>query len=150
MVSFGDSKHKPVKPLQSLLNVMPLKLALSAKCFIYDVGCWFFYISLSFNYLAFFLIKCHYATTYPRNTNLFCFFVRWQKCLWQNVGRRGGSSSRKLWILLCFERFAGCAYDSLWAKCDSTLKTIFQFKHKHIVVLQIRKQIISFSIKNGG
>ena len=35
--TFGISKHFPVKPLQSLLNVTPLKLALSAKCFIYDV-----------------------------------------------------------------------------------------------------------------
>jgi hypothetical protein len=26
-------------------------------------------------------------------------------------GRRGGSSSRKLWIWFGFERFAGCAYD---------------------------------------
>src|SRR5690554_2562190 len=37
MVSFGDSKHEPVKPLQSLLNVTPFKLALSAKCTIHDV-----------------------------------------------------------------------------------------------------------------
>jgi len=37
MVSFGDSKHKPVEPLQGLLNVAPLKLALSAKCTIHDV-----------------------------------------------------------------------------------------------------------------
>ena len=37
MVSFGDSKHEPVKPLQSLLNVTTLKLALSAKCTIHDV-----------------------------------------------------------------------------------------------------------------
>jgi hypothetical protein len=37
MVSFGDSKHEPVKPLQSLLNVTPLNLALSAKCTIHDV-----------------------------------------------------------------------------------------------------------------
>ena len=36
-MSFGDSKHKPVKPLQSLLDVTPLKLALSAKCTIHDV-----------------------------------------------------------------------------------------------------------------
>jgi len=39
MVSFGDSKHKPVKPLQSLFGVTPLKLALSAKCTIHDVVC---------------------------------------------------------------------------------------------------------------
>ncbi len=37
MVSFGDSKHEPVEPLQSLLDVTPLKLALSAKCTIRDV-----------------------------------------------------------------------------------------------------------------
>jgi hypothetical protein len=37
MVSFGDSKHEPVKPLQSLLNAIPLKLTLSAKCTIHDV-----------------------------------------------------------------------------------------------------------------
>lgn len=40
MVSFGESKHKPVKPLQSLLDVIPLILALSAKCTIHDVVCW--------------------------------------------------------------------------------------------------------------
>jgi len=37
MVSFGDSKHEPVEPLHSLLDVTPLKLALSAKCTIHDV-----------------------------------------------------------------------------------------------------------------
>jgi hypothetical protein len=37
MVSFGDSKHETVKPLQSLLEVTPSKLALSAKCTIHDV-----------------------------------------------------------------------------------------------------------------
>jgi len=37
MVAFGDSKHEPVKPLQSLLDVTPSKLALSAKCTIHDV-----------------------------------------------------------------------------------------------------------------
>ena len=39
MVSFGDSKHKPVKPLHRLLDVTPLKLTLSAKCTIHDVVC---------------------------------------------------------------------------------------------------------------
>src|SRR5690554_1974154 len=37
MVSFGDSEHEPVKPLQCLLSVPPLKSALSAKCTIHDV-----------------------------------------------------------------------------------------------------------------
>jgi len=40
MVSFGDLKHEPVEPLQSLLDVTPLKLALSAKCTIHDVTAW--------------------------------------------------------------------------------------------------------------
>jgi hypothetical protein len=44
MVSFGDSKHEPVKPLQNLLDVTPLKLALSAKCTIHDVVCWALFI----------------------------------------------------------------------------------------------------------
>ncbi len=35
--TFGISKRFPIKPLQSLLNVPLLKLALSAKCFIYRV-----------------------------------------------------------------------------------------------------------------
>lgn len=35
--TFGNSKRFPVKPLRCLLNVTPLKLALSAKCFIYRV-----------------------------------------------------------------------------------------------------------------
>jgi len=34
---FGISKRFLIKPLQSLLNVLTLKLALSAKCFIYRV-----------------------------------------------------------------------------------------------------------------
>ncbi len=37
MVSFGDSKHETVKPLQRILNLTPSKLALSAKCTIHDV-----------------------------------------------------------------------------------------------------------------
>lgn len=35
--TFSISKRFPVKPLQCLLNVTPLKLALSANCFIYRV-----------------------------------------------------------------------------------------------------------------
>jgi len=38
--TFGTSNRFPIKPLQSLLNVLPLKLALSAKCFIYRVTNW--------------------------------------------------------------------------------------------------------------
>ena len=45
MVSFGDSKHKPVEPLQSLLDITPLKLAISAKCTIHDVVPSYFFIS---------------------------------------------------------------------------------------------------------
>jgi len=37
MVSFGDSKHETVKLPHRLLDVTPLKLALSAKCTIHDV-----------------------------------------------------------------------------------------------------------------
>ena len=37
MVSFGDSKHEPVKPLHRLIDVTHLILALSAKCTIHDV-----------------------------------------------------------------------------------------------------------------
>lgn len=36
MVSFGKSKHKPVKLLHRLLKVTSLKLALSAKCTKHD------------------------------------------------------------------------------------------------------------------
>jgi len=54
MVSFGDSKHEPVKPLHSLLDVTPLKLALSAKCTIHDVTAWCSFISV------FFLSICYY------------------------------------------------------------------------------------------
>ncbi len=32
MLSFGDSKHEPVKPLQSLLKVQSSDLAIYAKC----------------------------------------------------------------------------------------------------------------------
>ncbi len=43
---FGISESKPVKPLQFLLNVTVLRLALSAKCFIYFVSNWLFYFSV--------------------------------------------------------------------------------------------------------
>src|SRR5690554_3121962 len=46
MVSFGDSKHKPVKPLHRLLCVTPLILALSAKCTIHDVTNWPLFIKV--------------------------------------------------------------------------------------------------------
>ena len=49
--TFGISKHFTVKPLQCLLDVTPLKLALSAKCFIHDVTNW---ALLSFNGLRYF------------------------------------------------------------------------------------------------
>jgi hypothetical protein len=45
--TFGISKHFPVKPLQSLLDVTPLKLALSVKCFIYRVRGWCLFILYS-------------------------------------------------------------------------------------------------------
>jgi hypothetical protein len=35
--TFGISKRFPIKPLRCLLNVPPLKSALSAKCFIFRV-----------------------------------------------------------------------------------------------------------------
>jgi len=47
--TFGISKRFPIKPLRCLLNVPPLKLALSAKCFIYRVTNW---PLLIFNQLA--------------------------------------------------------------------------------------------------
>ena len=42
MLSFDDSKYEPVNPLQSLLNITTLKLALFAKCAIYDKS-WLFF-----------------------------------------------------------------------------------------------------------
>jgi hypothetical protein len=42
--TFGISKRFPINPLLCLLNVLPLKLALSAKCFIYRVRCWALFI----------------------------------------------------------------------------------------------------------
>ena len=47
--TFGISMQLPIKPLQCLLNVPPLKLALSAKCFIYRVPNWPLFL---FNQLA--------------------------------------------------------------------------------------------------
>ena len=60
MVSFGDSKHKPVKPLHRLLDVTPSKLALSAKCTIHDVTAWcsFIYVIFSFNLLLLSCLPC--------------------------------------------------------------------------------------------
>jgi len=51
MVSFGDSKHNPVKPHQSLLVVMPFKLALSARLILaFDsVSLFLFFIGHSFS-----------------------------------------------------------------------------------------------------
>jgi hypothetical protein len=37
MVLFGDSKHEPVKPAHSLLDITPSKLVLSDKGTIHDV-----------------------------------------------------------------------------------------------------------------
>ena len=51
MVSFGDSKHEPVKSLHRLLDATPSILALSAKCTIHDVSVSLFIfqsVSLSF------------------------------------------------------------------------------------------------------
>ena len=53
--TFGASKRFSIKPLQGLLNVPPLKLALAAKCFIYRVVCWAY--SLSVNYQSFTIIS---------------------------------------------------------------------------------------------
>jgi hypothetical protein len=53
MVSFGDSKHESIEPLQSLLVVTPLKLTLSAKCTIHDVVRWpLLFLNLSISILA--------------------------------------------------------------------------------------------------
>ena len=73
--TFGISKRFLIKPLRCLLNVTPLKLALSAKCFIYRVVCWcllFKVNSLQVNTnLIFYLNQS--ALTLIRSTNLFCF-----------------------------------------------------------------------------
>src|SRR5574344_1713758 len=57
-------------------------------------ACWqlvFIHIRLFIIYLA--LYSCHFQTapTYPRSTNLFCFFERWTKWLCQS-----GLERRKL------------------------------------------------------
>ncbi|MFW5804577.1 MAG: hypothetical protein ACOCWG_05050, partial [bacterium] len=72
MVSFGDSKHEPVKPLRRLLDVTPLILALSAKCTIHDVGCWCL-LYLIVNHLFSSLYPSQLALSYPQSSNLFCF-----------------------------------------------------------------------------
>ena len=52
----------PIKPLQCLLNVPPLKLALSAKCFIYRVTNWPLFI---FNQLTInFAVPCAFGQTH--------------------------------------------------------------------------------------
>ncbi len=53
MVSFGDSKHEPVKPLQSLLGVTRSNIALSAKCTIHDVANWRLFVQIYFFLLYF-------------------------------------------------------------------------------------------------
>ena len=68
MKSFGISKNKPVKPLQILLNVTTLKLALSAKCFIYIVV---------FSYFIF-LPVCQSALAKSYSFAIF-WFVCWLK-----------------------------------------------------------------------
>ncbi len=52
--TFGISGSKPVKPLQFLLNVTTLKLAPSAKCFIYFVTSWplFIFNQLVINFVV--------------------------------------------------------------------------------------------------
>jgi len=60
--TFGISKRLPIKPLQCLLNVLPLKSALSAKCFIYRVTNWPLFI---FNQLAInFAVPCAFGQTH--------------------------------------------------------------------------------------
>jgi len=58
MVSFGDSKHETVKPLQSLLGLIPLKLALSAKCTIHDVTAWCSVIYVIFPSICYYFPVC--------------------------------------------------------------------------------------------
>ncbi len=57
--TFGISKRFPIKLLQCLLNVLLLKLALSAKCFIYRVTNWplFIFNHLHFNYALIFVFR---------------------------------------------------------------------------------------------
>jgi len=69
MVSFGDSKHEPIEPLQSLLDVTPLKLALSAKCTIHDVcalhgQCTLAYAQLKFQICKFILNDNEFVYTF--------------------------------------------------------------------------------------
>ena len=72
MVS-GDSKHEPVKPLHSLLDVTPLELALSAKCTIHDVS-----VSL-FIFQSVFLSFLLHSQSVRWQDILFCNF-------WSSVG----------------------------------------------------------------
>ena len=50
--TFGISKHYPVKLQVSLIRVETLDNPLTAKCFIYDVVCRFYFVSI-FIYLSF-------------------------------------------------------------------------------------------------
>ena len=60
--TFGISTQFLIKPLRCLLNVQPLKLALSAKCFIYRVTNWPLFI---FNQLAInFSVPCAFGKTH--------------------------------------------------------------------------------------
>ena len=58
MVSFGDSKHEPVKPLHRLLDVTPLKFALSAKCTIHDVVGWPYLYFIILSKIEWFVYHC--------------------------------------------------------------------------------------------
>lgn len=55
MVSLAIQSIKTVKPLQNLLNALPLKSALSAKCTIHAVTNWPF---LSVILFSFILLRC--------------------------------------------------------------------------------------------
>jgi len=74
----------------------------------------FIHIRLFVIYLA--LFSCHFqaAPTYPRSTNLFCFFrVGNPKTVLKGgyVGWRGGSSFASLWFEHWLVGACKCAYD---------------------------------------
>ena len=72
--TFGITKHEPIKPLQSLLDVTPLKLALSAKCTIHDVTVWCSLISV----ISFFNLLHFFCQSSVGKDILFCNF--WLVC----------------------------------------------------------------------
>ena len=93
--TFGISESKPVKPLQIKLSVTTLKLALSAKCFIYIVVCWALFINSQLS-IYYNLKSAKRSTAVP------------EKISFQGRQKSGGKQTSSIAIFGCELACANC------------------------------------------